>query len=246
MLRAAGARVRTETAGTPVTIHGELPATRVTVEPAERLEPGEISVPGDFSSAAFFIVAALLVARQRGAARGRRHQPGRIGLLGILTRMGAAVEVIETGTAGGEPVATIVARSGPLQGDQGRRRGGAAGDRRAAAGRALGVLRRGRDGRSRAPRSCATRSRTGSRPWSRGSRGLGADDRGDRRRLRGRRRRRLARRHARRRRRSPAGDARRGRRPRLGARASRSAGSTPPAVSYPGFERDLGSLLASR
>ena len=68
--------VRTENAGTPVTIHGELPAQRVTVEPAERLEPGEIAVPGDFSSAAFFLVAALLVARQRGPARGRRDQPG--------------------------------------------------------------------------------------------------------------------------------------------------------------------------
>jgi 3-phosphoshikimate 1-carboxyvinyltransferase len=42
--------------------------------------------------------------------------PGRIGLLGILTRMGAAVDVIETAAAGREPVATIVARSGPLQG----------------------------------------------------------------------------------------------------------------------------------
>ena len=41
--------------------------------------------------------------------------PGRIGLLGILTRMGAAIEVIETAAAGREPVATLVARSGPLQ-----------------------------------------------------------------------------------------------------------------------------------
>ena len=41
--------------------------------------------------------------------------PARIGLLGILTRMGAAIEVVETAAAGNEPVATIVARSGPLQ-----------------------------------------------------------------------------------------------------------------------------------
>jgi 3-phosphoshikimate 1-carboxyvinyltransferase len=40
--------------------------------------------------------------------------PGRIGLLGVLTRMGAALEVVETAAAGREPVATIVARSGPL------------------------------------------------------------------------------------------------------------------------------------
>jgi 3-phosphoshikimate 1-carboxyvinyltransferase len=115
MLRAAGAKVRTENASTPVTIHGELPSVRVTVEPAERIEPGEITVPGDFSSAAFFIVAALLVRGSEVRLEGVGINPGRIGLLGILTRMGAGVEVVETGAAGQEPVATIVARSGPLQ-----------------------------------------------------------------------------------------------------------------------------------
>jgi 3-phosphoshikimate 1-carboxyvinyltransferase len=116
MLRGAGAEVRSENAGSPVTIHGRLPAQRITVEPADRLELGEIEIPGDFSSAAFWIVAAAI-------GHGREIQldrvginPGRIGLLGILTRMGAQVEVIETGAAGREPVATIVARSGPLQG----------------------------------------------------------------------------------------------------------------------------------
>jgi 3-phosphoshikimate 1-carboxyvinyltransferase len=115
MLRAAGANVRGEDASTPVTIHGKLPARRVTVEPADRLEPGEISVPADFSSAAFLIVAALVVGRSEVRLEGVGINPGRIGLLGILTRMGAAVEVIETAAAGGEPVGTIVARSGPLQ-----------------------------------------------------------------------------------------------------------------------------------
>ncbi len=115
MLRAAGATVRVDNAGTPVTIHGELPAQRVTVEPAERLEPGGIIVPGDFSSAAFFIVGALLVGGSHVRLEGVGINPGRIGLLGILTRMGAALEVIETAAAGQEPVATIVARPGPLQ-----------------------------------------------------------------------------------------------------------------------------------
>jgi 3-phosphoshikimate 1-carboxyvinyltransferase len=115
MLGAAGATLRTENAGTSVTIYGELPATRVTVEPATGLEPGEIEVPGDFSSAAFLLVAALLVRGSEVRLEGVGVNPGRIGLLGILTRMGAALEVIETRAAGREPVATIVARSGPLQ-----------------------------------------------------------------------------------------------------------------------------------
>ena len=115
MLRAAGVPVRTENAGTPVTIHGELPATRVTVEPTERVKPRAITVPGDFSSAAFFLVAAMLVRGSEVRLEGVGINPGRIGLLGTVTRMGAAVEVIETAAAGQEPVATIVARSGPLQ-----------------------------------------------------------------------------------------------------------------------------------
>jgi 3-phosphoshikimate 1-carboxyvinyltransferase len=114
MLQAAGAAVTVEGAGTPVTVHGELPARRVTIDAAGALEPGQISIPGDFSSAAFPIVAAALVRGSEVRLDGVGINPGRIGLLGILTRMGAAIEVIETAAAGPEPVATIVARSGPL------------------------------------------------------------------------------------------------------------------------------------
>ena len=116
MLRGAGAEVRAENAGTQVTIRGELPAQRITVEPVDRLELGDLVVPGDFSSAAFWIVAAVIGRGREVRLEGVGINPGRIGLLGILTRMGAEVEVIETGAAGREPVATIVARSGSLQG----------------------------------------------------------------------------------------------------------------------------------
>ena len=115
MLRSAGARVSAEEAGTPVTIRGHLPAQRITVEPADRLELGELEVPADFSSAAFFIVAASIVPGSEVRIENVGVNPTRIGLLGILTRMGAALEVIETAAARGEPRATIVARSGPLQ-----------------------------------------------------------------------------------------------------------------------------------
>ena len=116
MLRAAGAELEIEDASTPLTIRGELPAKRITIQPLERLEPAEITVPGDFSSAAFPLVAALLVPGSEVTLEGVGINPTRIGLLGILNRMGAAIEVIETEAAGQEPVATIVARHGPLQG----------------------------------------------------------------------------------------------------------------------------------
>jgi 3-phosphoshikimate 1-carboxyvinyltransferase len=116
MLRAAGASVRIEDAGTPVAIRGQLPARRAIVEPAERIEPGEIVVPGDFSSAAFLIVAALLVRGSEIRLERVGINPGRIGLLGILTRMGASLEVVETPAAGPEPVAAITAGYSRLQG----------------------------------------------------------------------------------------------------------------------------------
>ena len=42
--------------------------------------------------------------------------PTRVGLLGILNRMGARIEVEETGHQAGEPVGAITARAGALQG----------------------------------------------------------------------------------------------------------------------------------
>jgi 3-phosphoshikimate 1-carboxyvinyltransferase len=115
MLRDAGVAVTTEDAGTSITVHGELPARRITIEPPRSVRPRKLTVPGDFSSAAFMIVAAALVGGSTVRIESVGINPGRIGLLGILTRMGAAIEVIETAAAGQEPVATVVARSGPLQ-----------------------------------------------------------------------------------------------------------------------------------
>jgi 3-phosphoshikimate 1-carboxyvinyltransferase len=114
MLGAAGAEVASEPAGTALAIRGQLPARRVTVQPASRLELGDLAIPGDFSSAAFAIVASLLIPGSRVRVEGVGINPTRIGLLGVLTRMGAAIEVVETAAAGAEPRATITASHGPL------------------------------------------------------------------------------------------------------------------------------------
>ena len=88
---------------------------RVTVRPAERLEPGEIAVPADISSAAFFLVAAGLVAGSEVVLKGVGVNPTRTGILAILERMGAAIEVEPRGEAGGEPVADLRVRPAPLR-----------------------------------------------------------------------------------------------------------------------------------
>jgi len=113
MLAAAGASVDVE----ETTVAVRSPAgRRIVVRPTDRLEPGPIDVPGDLSSAAFHIVAALVVPRSRIRVEGVGLNPTRIGLLGILHRMGAGVEVEEQGASGGEPRGVVLARHGPLRG----------------------------------------------------------------------------------------------------------------------------------
>jgi 3-phosphoshikimate 1-carboxyvinyltransferase len=90
----------------------------VSVRPAERIEPGPIVVPTDFSSAAFFIVAALLVSGSEVALEGVGLNPTRTGLLRALERMGAQLEVEPVGERGGEPTGTIRARASALGGTE--------------------------------------------------------------------------------------------------------------------------------
>ena len=90
----------------------------VAVRPAKRLEPGELAVPADFSSAAFFLIAALLVPGSEVELGGVGTNPTRTGLLRILERMGAEVEIEVEGKRGGEPVGTLRARASALHGTE--------------------------------------------------------------------------------------------------------------------------------
>jgi 3-phosphoshikimate 1-carboxyvinyltransferase len=78
----------------------------VTIRPAAGLDPGEIEVPGDISAAAFFIVAASIVPGSELTLSGVGLNPTRTGLLEILGRMGAAVE-IEDADLTGEPSGSL-------------------------------------------------------------------------------------------------------------------------------------------
>jgi 3-phosphoshikimate 1-carboxyvinyltransferase len=102
MLAAAGAAI-------------ERDGDAVVVQPASRLEPGEIAVPADISSAAFFVVAALLVGGSEVVLEDVGVNPTRTGLLAILERMGAEIEVEQLGERGGEPTARLRVRTAPLR-----------------------------------------------------------------------------------------------------------------------------------
>lgn len=102
MLPAFGAEVRVEGAA-------------VSVSRTERLVATDFSVPGDISSAAFFLVAAAMLPGSRVRVKGVGVNPTRTGLLEVLARMGAKVEITNEALAGGEPVADVLAQGESLR-----------------------------------------------------------------------------------------------------------------------------------
>jgi len=81
-----------------------------------RLRGGTIDVPGDFSSAAFFIVAALLAAPAGLVLRQVGVNSTRTGLIDILRKMGAQIELENRRWFGAEPVADIRVQRSELTG----------------------------------------------------------------------------------------------------------------------------------
>jgi 3-phosphoshikimate 1-carboxyvinyltransferase len=113
LLAAAGAEIRRD-------------GGRITVAPTARLEAGDVPVPGDFSSAAFFVVGALISPGSEVTLREVGINRARIGLLSIVSRMGVemggahesdrALTIEEIREPGPEPIARLNVRSAPLRG----------------------------------------------------------------------------------------------------------------------------------
>jgi 3-phosphoshikimate 1-carboxyvinyltransferase len=79
----------------------------VSIIGGQRLFSRKLSVPGDFSSAAFWLVAAAAIPGSRVEIDQVGLNPTRTGLLEVLRRFGARVEIATTTTDGGEPQGTI-------------------------------------------------------------------------------------------------------------------------------------------
>jgi len=89
----------------------------ITLTPATgALAPISLTVPADFSSAAFPLVAALLVGEADVTLKGVGVNSTRIGLLDVLSEMGAEFTWLNRMEQGGEPVADLVARPGEVRG----------------------------------------------------------------------------------------------------------------------------------
>jgi 3-phosphoshikimate 1-carboxyvinyltransferase len=80
------------------------------------LKAALVNVPGDFSSAAFFIVAATCLGGSEIYLSRTGVNPTRTGMLDVLGRMGANVEIVNRESLLEEPAADIVVRSKPLGG----------------------------------------------------------------------------------------------------------------------------------
>ncbi len=89
---------------------------RITLAGQPELSPRPIVVPADPSSAAFPLVAALLVPGSEVILEGVMMNPLRGGLVTTLGEMGAVMERLETRDEGGEEVADLRVRAGPLRG----------------------------------------------------------------------------------------------------------------------------------
>ena len=85
-----------------------------TVVRAGALRAADITVPGDISSAAFWMVAAAIHEGATGVIEGVGLNPTRTGIIGVLRRMGARVEVEDHG--GIEPVGTVRVTGSGLRG----------------------------------------------------------------------------------------------------------------------------------
>lgn len=75
-----------------------------------------VVVPGDFSAAAFFIVGATIVADSDIMIRNVGINPTRTGLIDVMNRMGADIQILGQREEAGEPVADLRVKSALLKG----------------------------------------------------------------------------------------------------------------------------------
>ncbi|MFB9225065.1 3-phosphoshikimate 1-carboxyvinyltransferase [Paracoccus cavernae] len=107
MFTGFGADIRTE-----VTAEGHV----ITLKGRPELRAQSVAVPRDPSSAAFPVAAALIVPGSEIRVPGVSRNPTRDGLYVTLLEMGADITFENTREEGGEPVADLVVRHGPLKG----------------------------------------------------------------------------------------------------------------------------------
>ena len=93
-----------------------LDGRHVSVQGGQTLYGKDVRIPGDISSAAFFLVAAALISGSRIVVRRVGVNPTRDGVIEILRRMGAEIELLNATIETGEPVADLKVTGKRLKG----------------------------------------------------------------------------------------------------------------------------------
>jgi 3-phosphoshikimate 1-carboxyvinyltransferase len=88
----------------------------VAVAGGQKLSGRDVRIPGDISSAAFFLVAGAAITGSEVMVRDIGVNPTRDGVIEILRRMGAKIQLLNPRIETGEPVADIQVTGGSLRG----------------------------------------------------------------------------------------------------------------------------------
>ncbi len=81
----------------------------------ELVSPGRIFIPGDISSASFFMVLGTILPDSRILIKEVNLNPYRMGIINVLKKMGADIQVLGNSTVGFEPSSDIVIKSSKLK-----------------------------------------------------------------------------------------------------------------------------------
>lgn len=86
--------------------------TRISITGESELSECEIEVPSDVSSAAFFLAAAACLDGSYVEISDVGLNPTRAGVIDVLRRFGADIEMRDERESGGEPIGTIIVKGG--------------------------------------------------------------------------------------------------------------------------------------
>jgi 3-phosphoshikimate 1-carboxyvinyltransferase len=107
-------RDHTERALQAFGVRADVRGRSVSVSGGQRLTARNLDVPGDISSAAFWMVAAASLSGSEIVIASVGVNPTRTGVIDVLRRMGADIQVESGALEVGEPVGTIRVRHGHL------------------------------------------------------------------------------------------------------------------------------------
>lgn len=89
---------------------------RIIVKGGQKLTGTSIQVPGDISSAAFFLVAGAMIPESEIVLKNVGLNPTRTGIIEVLKKMGAALEIVQTDETSFEPSGDLIIKSSKLKG----------------------------------------------------------------------------------------------------------------------------------